>query len=84
MTIYCFGSAADVWWNGIRNKLNRLNKLSVWQIAPEQARELASLASRSMQWQLTVQDGHVWLNSGEATLELRPAQLMGPPIIVGR
>ena len=31
-----------------------------------------------MQWQLTVQDGHVWVNSGEASLELLPQQLMGP------
>jgi hypothetical protein len=25
-----------------------------------------------------VQDGHVWVNSGEASLELRPLLLMGP------
>jgi hypothetical protein len=25
-----------------------------------------------------VQDGHVWVNSGEASLELLPQQLMGP------
>jgi len=31
-----------------------------------------------------VQDGHVWVNSGEASLELRPQLLMGPPIIAGR
>jgi uncharacterized protein YaeQ len=50
----------------------------VWQIPAEQAQALAQLASRSMQWQVTVQDGHVWVNSGEASLELLPQQLMGP------
>ena len=37
-----------------------------------------SWRSRSMQWQLTVQDGHVWVSSGEASLELPPQRLMGP------
>jgi uncharacterized protein YaeQ len=83
VTLYVFGSAAGIWWNGIRNKLTRLSKLTVWQIPPEQAQALAALASRSMQWQLTVQDGHVWLSSGDASLELVPQQLMGPPIIAG-
>lgn len=77
VTIYCFGSAADIWWNGIRQKLTRLHKLSVWQIPSEQAQALARLAARSMQWQLSMQDGHVWLHSGTDTLELVPRRLMG-------
>ena len=77
VTIYCFGSAADIWWNGIRNKLTRLSNLHVWQIPAAQAQALAQLASRSMQWQLTIQDGHVWLSSGEHSLELTPERLMG-------
>ena len=79
VTIYCYGSAADIWWAGIRNKLTRLQNLSVWQIPAAQAQALAALAQRSMQWQLTVQDGHTWLSSGEQSLELLPQRLMGPP-----
>jgi uncharacterized protein YaeQ len=77
VTMYCFGSAADIWWAGIRNKLTRLSKLQVWQLPSEQAQALARLASRSMQWQITVQDGQVWVNSDGVTLELLPACLMG-------
>jgi uncharacterized protein YaeQ len=77
VTLYCFGSAADIWWAGIRNKLTRLSKLQVWQLPSEQAQALARLASRSMQWQITVQDGHVWVHSDGATLELLPVCLMG-------
>jgi uncharacterized protein YaeQ len=84
VTIYCFGSAADIWWQGIRNKLTRLNRLSVWQIPAPQAQALSQLAARSMQWQVTVQDGHVWVNSGAVSLELLPQPLMGAPIIAGR
>lgn len=77
VTIYCFGSAADIWWNGIRNKLTRLSNLNVWQIPATQALALAQLAARSMQWQLSIQDGHVWLSTGEHALELTPQRLMG-------
>lgn len=76
VVVYCYGSAADVWWAGIRHKLARLTKLSVWQIPAEQAQALATLAARSMQWQLSVQDGHVLLSSGERLLELTPQRLM--------
>jgi uncharacterized protein YaeQ len=77
VVLYCFGSAADIWWNGIRNKLTRLSNLSVWQIPSAQAQALAQLATRSMQWQLTIQDGHVWLSAGDHSLELTPQRLMG-------
>ncbi|MGL6109877.1 MAG: YaeQ family protein [Rubrivivax sp.] len=78
VTLYVFGSAAAIWWAGIQNKLTRLPKLTVWQIPSAQAQALASLASRSMQWQLTVQDGHVWVNDGDTSVEVVPVRLMGP------
>ncbi|MCW5637957.1 MAG: YaeQ family protein [Rubrivivax sp.] len=79
VTLYVYGSAAPVWWAGIRPKLARLANLTVWQIPRPQAQALAALAARSMQWQLTVQDGQVWLSSGDALLELVPQRLMGAP-----
>lgn len=75
VTIYCYGSAADIWWAGIRHKVARLQRLSVWQIPTEQAQALAALAARSMQWQLTVQDGQVWVHADRGTVELQPVPL---------
>jgi uncharacterized protein YaeQ len=77
VVLYCFGSAAEIWWAGIRNKLTRQSNLNVWQIPSAQAQALAQLAARSMQWQLSIQDGHVWLSTGEHSLELTPQRLMG-------
>jgi uncharacterized protein YaeQ len=77
VTIYCYGSAAGLWWAGIRNKLTRLQRLWVWQIPAEQAQALAALAARSMQWQLTVQDGHVWVHAEPGAVELVPVLLQG-------
>ena len=79
VTLYVFGSAAAIWWAGITSKLTRLPKLTVWQIPAPQAQALALLAARSMQWQLTVQDGHVWVNDGDNSVEVVPQRLMGPP-----
>jgi uncharacterized protein YaeQ len=78
VTLYVYGSAAAVWWAGIQNKLTRLSKLTVWQVPSPQAQALAQQASRSMQCQLTVQDGHVWVNSGDTSTEVVPLRLMGP------
>ena len=78
VTLYTYGNSTAVWWGGIRNKLTRLENLSVWQIPNEQSQALASLAERSMQWQLTIQDGHVWVNAANGSAEIVPELLMGP------
>ena len=77
VTVIAYGPAVQVWWNGIANKLTRLNNLSVWQLPSEQSLALAALADRSMQWQLTIQDGHIWVSSGTHSVELAPVRLMG-------
>ena len=37
VTVIAYGPAVPVWWNGIANKLTRLNNLSVWQLPSEQS-----------------------------------------------
>ena len=75
VSLYVYGSSAAIWWAAIRNKLTRLTNLAVWQINPEQSQALAALAQRAMQWQVTVQDGTVWVSAGESSVELTPVQL---------
>lgn len=79
VTVIAYGSAVPVWWSGVENKLTRLKNLSVWQLPSEQSQALAELADRSLQWQLTIQDGHVWISSGSRSVELAPVRLMGRP-----
>ena len=78
VSVYAFQSSTPVWWNGIANKLTRAQNLTVWQVPHEQSQALAKLAARSMQLQFTVQDGTVWVNDGDETVELTPLKLMGP------
>lgn len=72
-----YGRAADIWWNGLRNKVARLANLTVLNLEPEAAPALAALTGRSMRLQCTVQDGQVWITDGEATVLIEPRRLQG-------
>ncbi len=78
VTLFAFQSSTPVWWDGIANKLTRASNLTVWQIPTEQSQALGQLAQRSMQLQVSVQDGTAWVNNGDETVEITPVQLMGP------
>ncbi|HEX5373739.1 MAG TPA: YaeQ family protein [Aquabacterium sp.] len=78
VTVWAFQSSTPVWWNGIANKLTRASKLTVWQVPSDQSQALAAMAQRSMQLQITVQDGTVWVNDGQESVEISPIKLMGP------
>lgn len=69
-TFIAYAASTPVWWAGVKNKLTRTERLSVWQLPPEQSTALAALAQRSMQLQVTVQDGLVWINNGQHSLEI--------------
>jgi uncharacterized protein YaeQ len=75
VTVYSYASSTPVWWAGIEGKLSRLGKVAVWQIAADQSQALAKLATRSMRWQVTVQDGSVYVNTGDETIEVTPRLL---------
>jgi uncharacterized protein YaeQ len=70
--VYAFHHAAEVWWKGIHNKLSRLDKLQVWMLPPGAATELATLATRSMQLQATIQEGQLMLSGDKGTVTIEP------------
>ena len=69
-TFISYSASTPIWWAGVKNKLTRTERLAVWQLPSEQSSELAALAQRSMQIQVTVQDGLVWFNDGQRSVEL--------------
>ena len=61
--IYSYGGrAADIWWQGMEGKASRFEHLHVAGISPDTLIELTALAERSMQLQVTIQDGQIWLS----------------------
>jgi uncharacterized protein YaeQ len=77
VSVYSFSASTPIWWSGIATRLTRASNLSVWQVPPEQSQALGALAQRSMQLQVTVQDGLVWVGDGRETVEITPQALRG-------
>ena len=73
--LYCYAHSAAIWYAGIANKLTRLRNLEVWQLPHEQSQALAGMARRSMQLQISIQDGHVYVSDGDDSVEVLPQPL---------
>jgi uncharacterized protein YaeQ len=75
VSIYAYAASTPVWWAGLQNKVTRLSNLELWQLPAAQSQALAALAQRSMQLQLTVQDGQIWAGDGHNSVEIDPVRL---------
>lgn len=74
--IYCYsGSSADIWWEQNRDKLHRFENLSVFNIMPENVKELAKLTQRQMRLHCNILEDTCFLSDGDATLEIKPISL---------
>lgn len=73
--IYAFGPTADAWWRQNQPKLARWSNLQAWLVPLEASRALAELAARSMDVQVTVQDGGIWVGDGARSIHLEPLKL---------
>jgi len=77
VAVISYGRAADIWWNENRDKLQRLNNLTVLRLPNETTLALAALASRTMQLQCTIQEGHIMVTSDAGMIEVEPKVLQG-------
>ena len=75
VTVYSYASSTPIWWSGLAGKLVRAPKVAVWQIEPEAVEALAGLVERSMSWQVSVQDGTVWVSDASRSVEITPKLL---------
>ena len=75
VTVYAYAATAPAWWASVAGRLNRLPNLEVWQFPADQVRELGQLAQRSMNLQVTLQDGGLWIGEGDVSVELTPVRL---------
>lgn len=75
VAVWSFNAATPIWWRGLENKVARLANLSVWQIPAEASQELARLAERSMQLQVTVQEGQIWVGNASRSVAIEPRRL---------
>jgi len=77
VVVLIYGRAADIWWNENRNKLQRQHNLTVLKLTSITSLALAALASRTMQLQCTIQEGHIMMTSDAGMIEIEPQVLHG-------
>ena len=77
VSVYSFSASTPIWWAAIATKLTRARNLTVWQIPAAQSQALAALAQRTMELQVTVQDGAIWVGDGTRSIEISPVRLCG-------
>ncbi|HEX5338392.1 MAG TPA: YaeQ family protein [Gallionella sp.] len=77
VVVISYGRAASIWWNENRDKLQRLSNLTVLNLPSDSTQELAKFASRTMQLQCSIQEGHVMVTCDAGVVEIEPVVLQG-------
>lgn len=77
VVVISYGRAAGIWWNENRDKLQRLNNLTVLNLPTASTLALGALASRNMQLQCAIQEGHIMITSDAGMIEVEPKILHG-------
>ena len=75
MRVYAYAdNAFEEYLKKEQGKLAMKNNLEFFSFPNEVAEQLADIVERNMQIQITIQDGVVWFNVGEVTLEIVPSK----------
>lgn len=70
--IYCYGGhASKVWWDGVRNKLDRAKNLKVINLDVATTKGLALCAERNMTLHVNIQDEEVYVSTDKEQLTIR-------------
>ena len=64
------GNPSDMWWQTHQNKVSRFDNLKIVNLPAEQTSALADFAQRSMQLNMTIQEGHILISDGENSLDM--------------
>ena len=74
--LYLYGGRrTDVWWRQNEADVRRLGNLAVWSLPAEATQALAAAVQRTMDIDITLQEGRLWVSVPGATLEIDPVPL---------
>lgn len=72
VVVYSYsGHGADIWWNQIAARIERIRNLAVFNLPAGAGLSLARLVDRSMQLQCTIQEGNIWMGDGKQAVEVQ-------------
>jgi uncharacterized protein YaeQ len=70
VTVYAYGTGADLWWKPLADRLERAKNLSVYRVPTPATQALGKLAARNMQLQCTIQEDQLWFSNAVDTVPL--------------
>jgi len=69
--VYAYGGhGAEIWWKQTGGDLARNKNLSVMNVPRQGSQAMARLAQRTMQLQVTIQEGQIWVADGKESVQL--------------
>jgi uncharacterized protein YaeQ len=68
--VYTYSSTSHIWWAQIVNKIERARNLTVFNLPSATSLALSKQAQRNMQLQCTIQDGQIWMNANNETVQV--------------
>jgi len=69
--VYAYGGrAVGLWWDKVRDKLDRQERLAVSEVPLEASKALSALAGRTMRLHCTVQEGHILFGDSASSVSL--------------
>jgi len=76
--VYCYGGrGAEIWWDQNAKHLNRFGNLRIINLPKEATEVIASMSQRTMQLNVSLQDGEVSISDNEQSVDIIP-QTMFP------
>jgi uncharacterized protein YaeQ len=76
--VYCYSRSAALWWQQIRENLQRFDNLGVFSLPDDGVAALGKLMQRSMQLNCTIQEGQIWMSAGADSVQLELAIWKSP------
>ena len=77
VVILTYGRSAAPWWEQNRDKLQRIDNLTVLRLSMVTTQALAALANRNMQLQCSIQERSMWVTAEAGAVQVEPEVLMG-------
>jgi uncharacterized protein YaeQ len=74
--VYTYSANPDRWWDPIKNRFEGEQKLSVFNVSAQSAKDLGRMAAASMSLQCSIQDGEIWFRDdkdGAVRVEMEEA-----------
>ncbi|MFK8049170.1 MAG: YaeQ family protein [Halioglobus sp.] len=76
VSVYAFGKSSDTWWRINSEPIAALPKMTVWQFPWDEVVTAAGLLNRTVQLNVSIVGGTLYLDNGGHSSSLEPRQLL--------